>query len=139
MPRWRGLNHFMVCLSVEFTDGSKWEDFSKVCYRKSVDNCVTDKSFDRVRYVSQFCEMRSAETRTVFACYAASGHTLNWISWCHLTHIRIKQLSMGDPWYKNSQSGQTYIINPTLKYSAITNTSILRNIERGVGTSPRCI
>ena len=30
VPRWRGLNHFMSYLAVEFTDGSKWEDMSKV-------------------------------------------------------------------------------------------------------------
>ena len=31
VPRWRGLNHFKNYLTVEFTDGSKWEDMSKVC------------------------------------------------------------------------------------------------------------
>lgn len=30
VPRWRGLNHFSAYLSVDFTDGSKWEDMSKV-------------------------------------------------------------------------------------------------------------
>ena len=30
VPRWRGLSHFKTYLSVEFTDGSKWEDMSKV-------------------------------------------------------------------------------------------------------------
>ena len=30
IPRWRGLNHFQTYLSVDFTDGSKWEDMSKV-------------------------------------------------------------------------------------------------------------
>ena len=34
MPRWRGLNHFAKYLSVEFSDGSKWEDMSKVCHSK---------------------------------------------------------------------------------------------------------
>ena len=36
VPRWRGLNHFSAYLAVDFTDGSKWEDMSKVrhhqCY-----------------------------------------------------------------------------------------------------------
>jgi len=32
VPRWRGLNHFKTYLSVEFTDGTKWEDMSKVRY-----------------------------------------------------------------------------------------------------------
>ena len=32
VPRWRGLNHFGAYVSVEFTDGSKWEDMSKVCH-----------------------------------------------------------------------------------------------------------
>jgi len=32
VPRWRGLNHFTTYLAVEFTDGSKWEDISKVRY-----------------------------------------------------------------------------------------------------------
>ena len=31
VPPWRGLNHFTTYLAVEFTDGSKWEDMSKVC------------------------------------------------------------------------------------------------------------
>lgn len=31
MPRWRGLYHFGSALKVEFTDGSKYEDLSKVC------------------------------------------------------------------------------------------------------------
>lgn len=31
VPRWRGLNHFNKYVDVEFTDGSKWEDMSKVC------------------------------------------------------------------------------------------------------------
>jgi len=30
VPRWRGLNHFGTYLAVDFTDGSKWEDMSKV-------------------------------------------------------------------------------------------------------------
>ena len=30
MPRWRDFNHFSTYLSVDFTDGSKWEDMSKV-------------------------------------------------------------------------------------------------------------
>ena len=30
VPRWRDLNHFQNYLSVDFTDGSKWEDMSKV-------------------------------------------------------------------------------------------------------------
>lgn len=34
VPRWRGLTHFANYVSVEFTDGSKWEDISKVrCYK----------------------------------------------------------------------------------------------------------
>ena len=32
VPRWRGLNHFAAYLAVDFTDGSKWEDISKVRY-----------------------------------------------------------------------------------------------------------
>lgn len=31
MPRWRGLAHFEKYITVDFTDGSKWEDMSKVC------------------------------------------------------------------------------------------------------------
>ncbi|KAF9783985.1 hypothetical protein BJ322DRAFT_1007764 [Thelephora terrestris] len=31
MPRWRDFNHFSAYLSVDFTDGSKWEDMSKIC------------------------------------------------------------------------------------------------------------
>ena len=31
MPRWRDFNHFSAFLSVEFTDGTKWEEMSKVC------------------------------------------------------------------------------------------------------------
>ena len=34
-PRWRGLNHFSDYINNNFTDGSKWEDMSKVCH------CVT--------------------------------------------------------------------------------------------------
>ena len=34
-PQWRGLNHFSDHINNNFTDGSKWEDMSKVCY------CVT--------------------------------------------------------------------------------------------------
>ena len=34
VPHWRGLSHFTTYLSVEFTDGSKWEDMSKVRYDK---------------------------------------------------------------------------------------------------------
>ena len=30
VPCWRNLNHFSTYLAVEFTDGSKWEDMSKV-------------------------------------------------------------------------------------------------------------
>lgn len=30
IPRWRGLNHFTEILDVSFTDGSKYEDISKV-------------------------------------------------------------------------------------------------------------
>jgi len=30
VPCWRGLNHFRTYLAVNFTDGSKWEDMSKV-------------------------------------------------------------------------------------------------------------
>ena len=30
VPRWRNLTHFKDYVSVEFTDGSKWEDISKV-------------------------------------------------------------------------------------------------------------
>ena len=33
VPRWRGLNHFLNYLGVEFSDGSKWEDMSKVCQK----------------------------------------------------------------------------------------------------------
>ena len=44
VPPWRGLNHFTTYISVEFTDGSKWEDISKVrhdqhfnaCYPKNI-------------------------------------------------------------------------------------------------------
>ena len=32
VPRWRNLNHFKTYLTVEFTDGTKWEDMSKVRY-----------------------------------------------------------------------------------------------------------
>ena len=35
IPRWRGLNHFSDYINNNFTDGSKWEDMSKVCH------CVT--------------------------------------------------------------------------------------------------
>jgi hypothetical protein len=31
MPRWRNFNHFSAYLSVDFTDGTKWEHMSKVC------------------------------------------------------------------------------------------------------------
>ena len=30
VPRWRNLTHFKNYVLVEFTDGSKWEDISKV-------------------------------------------------------------------------------------------------------------
>lgn len=30
MPRWPGLNHFNQVMAVAFTDGSKYEDLSKV-------------------------------------------------------------------------------------------------------------
>ena len=33
VPRWRGLNHFSNYLNVEFSDGLKREDMSKVCQR----------------------------------------------------------------------------------------------------------
>jgi hypothetical protein len=33
MPRWRDFNHFSAYLSVDFMDGSKWEDMSKVCHK----------------------------------------------------------------------------------------------------------
>jgi len=32
MPRWAGLNHFFDYINEEFSDGSKWEDMSKVCH-----------------------------------------------------------------------------------------------------------
>jgi hypothetical protein len=32
VPRWAGLNHFSNYISENFTDGSKWEDMSKVQY-----------------------------------------------------------------------------------------------------------
>jgi hypothetical protein len=31
-PRWRGLNHFSAIMKVDFTDGRKYEDISKVSY-----------------------------------------------------------------------------------------------------------
>ena len=31
-PWWRGLNHFSDYINNNFTDGSKWEDMSKVCH-----------------------------------------------------------------------------------------------------------
>src|ERR1700748_213554 len=34
VPRWRGLNPFTAYLAVEFTDGSKWEDISKVRHER---------------------------------------------------------------------------------------------------------
>lgn len=37
VPRWRGLNHFSTYVDVEFTDGSKWEDMSKVCHNQCFD------------------------------------------------------------------------------------------------------
>lgn len=39
VPRWRGLNHFGTYLSVDFTDGTKWEDMSKVCHRHNTTQC----------------------------------------------------------------------------------------------------
>ena len=54
VPRWRGLNHFTKYLAVEFTDGSKWEDMSKVRYSKQSDIVLLkDICFNRLRYVSQ--------------------------------------------------------------------------------------
>ena len=32
VPRWRGLTHFNSYLTVDFTDGTKWEHMSKVRY-----------------------------------------------------------------------------------------------------------
>jgi hypothetical protein len=31
-PRWRGLNHFNQVMEISFTDGSKYEDISKVLF-----------------------------------------------------------------------------------------------------------
>lgn len=45
VPRWRGLTHFDNFLSVDFTDGSKWEDLSKVRFHAPILR-ITDKCCD---------------------------------------------------------------------------------------------
>ena len=63
MPRWRDLNHFSPYLTVEFTDGSKWEDMSKVCYDSENSNIA------RYRQIFQILQICVPVLRNTFVEY----------------------------------------------------------------------
>jgi hypothetical protein len=58
MPRWSGLNHFGAIMHVSFTDGSKNEDISKVCY-------FLPPILDQLQ-------------KFVLACYICNTHRTSW-------------------------------------------------------------
>lgn len=58
VPRWRGLNRFSNYLGVEFSDGSKWEDMSKVIHKQCSINSYYWLTFwlTYLRYAFWWCE-----------------------------------------------------------------------------------
>jgi hypothetical protein len=81
VPRWRELTHFASFMNIDFNDGSKWADLSKVrthCFITRLEQCCRlTNNLLRNRSSFNVASILSPRTQNLICCSACCANMLN--------------------------------------------------------------